>query len=81
MRELLVQIGDPAALNAVLGAFGGIVCQAADGTYIRVAPQTYVVRAVGVPLDLVRFVIVHQGYGVLVGERDIPVVQIGGEGE
>jgi hypothetical protein len=72
MRELLVKTRNPAVLDQTLQPLGGVVGQHADGTYAPVAPDVYVVRAVRGDPGYVRFAITRQGYGEVVGERDIP---------
>jgi hypothetical protein len=72
MRELLVKTRNPVVLDQTLQPLGGVVGQHADGTYAPVAPEVYVVRAGRGAPGYLRFAITQQGYGDVVGERDIP---------
>ena len=76
VQELLVKTGNPAALDQILHELGGCVCQQPDGSYVVVESQVYAVRAFGRPLDFLRFAITAQGYGEVVGMRDVPEVTL-----
>lgn len=72
LTELLVRTSNPAWLDQTLNQLGGVVGQHADGSYVQVEPEVYVVRAVSGTPGFLRFAITHQGYGEVVGERAIP---------
>jgi len=70
MKDLLVQVKSPKALDDTVQAFGAVVLEDAPGIYMQDTPGVYVVRCFG-DHKFVKFAITTQGYGSLVGERDI----------
>ena len=71
MKELLVRTSNPAWLDQTLQQLGGGVGQDAHGNYMQTDPNVYVVRAMTGNVGLLRFAITNQGYGDVVGEREI----------
>jgi hypothetical protein len=71
MKELLVKTSNPAWLDQTLKPLGGVVCQHPDGSYCMEEPDVYAVRTVNGKIDFLRFAITQQGYGDIVGEREI----------
>lgn len=68
MRELLVRTGNREMLDRTLQTFGALVCETPepDGTYaVRAFPPN------DTKLNFVRFAITNQGYGEVVGEREV----------
>jgi hypothetical protein len=71
MTELLVRTTNPRWLDDTLQQIGGVVCQHDDGAYVSLEPDVYIVRAVSGNPGFLKFAITQQGYGTVVGERDI----------
>ena len=70
MKELLVKVGNPQALDKTLNSLGGLVGQNLDGSY-RQENGCYIVRAVSGNIGYIKFAIQNQGYAKIVEERDI----------
>jgi hypothetical protein len=70
MKDLLVKVMNPAALDTTVQSFGAVVLEFAPGAYIQEEPDVYIVRCFG-DHNFVKFAITQQGYGEVVGERAI----------
>ncbi len=71
MKELIVSTPNPAVLDETLQQIGGLVGQNPDGSYRQDADGNYAVRSVGADVGFLAFSMAHQGYGKVVGEREI----------
>ena len=69
MKEILVKTENPTFLDETIQCLGGLVEQNADGSYRAEPDGSYVIR--GTDINFLRFAIENQGYGEIVGERDI----------
>ena len=71
MKELIVESKNPKALDETLQQIGGLVGQNPDGSYHMDVDGYYTVRAMGAELNFLAFSMAHQGYGKVIGEREI----------
>ena len=70
-KDILVRCGNPKALDQTLNQIGAALVQDTDESYMLVN-DCYVVRVLNGNNSYIKFVIVHQGYGEVIGE--IPMV-------
>jgi len=69
--ELLVRTNNPKSLDEALRSFGGLVSQDASGEYRAEPDGGYAVRAPTGNIAFIRFAIESQGYGTVIGVREI----------
>jgi hypothetical protein len=69
-RDFLVDVGNPAALDATLGRMGAHLVQAEARPGYLMVDGHYVMRAVSADPGFLRFACESQGYCTIVGELD-----------
>jgi len=71
MKELIVEVGNPKALDDTLNQIGGVVCQSADGSYRADENGHYAVRALAGDTGFLKMAIEMQGYAKIIHEQEI----------
>ena len=69
-KELLVKTNNPNVLDETIQSLGGLVCMNNDGSYKK-EKDYYTVRSISGDIDFLKFTIIKQGYGEILGERNI----------
>lgn len=69
--DIIVSSKNPEALDKTIQQLGGVVMQNSDGTY-PVINGGYRVRALNGNIEFLRFAIINQGYGQVLGNFEEP---------
>lgn len=70
MKELLIKTNNPELLDRTLKSLGGLVDQDFNGKPIA-RNGICIVRSISGNIDFLKFAIKNQGYGEIVGEREL----------